>query len=137
MQDGNIGTRIKERREELNMSVAELAERLSMSKATIHRYENGEIKNIKVPVVITIAHELKVSAAWLFGTTDDRQRYESRELSERYTELTNIIKDFKVYLSYRNDLTLHGKLLSKEDRRAMSIVLELLTKLADNKRIQK
>lgn len=131
MQKINVGERIKERREELNMSVVDLAERLSMSKATIHRYENGEIKNIKVPVAMAIAHELKVSAAWLLGKTDHKQRYESQELAIRYKELTNVVQDLIIYLSFRNDITLNGKTMSNGDREAMIAIFELLIKLAN------
>lgn len=133
MQDGNVGKRIKERREELDMSVTDLASRLAMSKATIHRYENGEIKNIKVPVAMAIAHELKVSAAWLLGKSEHKQRHESQELAVRYKELTNLVHDLIVYLSYRTDLTLHGKTLSEGDRQSMIAVFELLMKLANVK----
>ena len=133
MQDENVGKRIKGRREELNISVADLAERLSMSKATIHRYENGEIKNIKVPVAMAIAHELKVSAAWLLGKTEHKQQYESQELAVRYKEITNVVQDLIIYLSYRADLTLHGKTLSEGDRKSMIAVFELLMKLAGQK----
>jgi transcriptional regulator with XRE-family HTH domain len=133
LQDGNVGKRIKERREELNISVADLAERLSMSKATVHRYENGEIKNIKIPVAMAIAHELKVSAAWLLGKTEHKQRYESQELAVRYKEVTNVVQDLIVYLSFRTDLTLHGKTMSESDRQSMIAVFELLMKLANAK----
>ena len=131
MRKINVGERIKERREELNMSVVDLAERLSMSKATIHRYENGEIKNIKVPVAMAIAHELKVSAAWLLGKTDHKQRYESQELAIRYKELTNVVQDLIIYLSFRNDITLNGKTMSNGDREAIIAIFELLIKLAN------
>jgi len=133
LQDGNVGKRIKERREELNLPVSDLAERLGMSKATIHRYENGEIKNIKVPVAMAIAHELKVSAAWLLGKTDHKQRHESQELADRYKELTNVLQDLMIYLSYRTDLTLHGKTMSEGDRKSMIAMFELLMKLANQR----
>lgn len=61
MERSIMAERIKQRREELNISVADLASRLSMSKATIHRYESGEIKNIKMPVIYSIARELDVT----------------------------------------------------------------------------
>lgn len=131
--DSTVGMRIKERREELNISVNDLAARLSMSKATIHRYENGEIKNIKVPVAMAIAHELKVSAAWLLGKTEHKQRYESQELAVRYKEITNVVQDLIVYLSFRTDLTLHGKTLSDGDRKSIITIFELLMKLAEQR----
>lgn len=70
MRYADIGERMKRRRMELNVSAAALAERLSLSKATIHRYESGDIKNIKLPVVETIAKELRVTPMWLLGKSD-------------------------------------------------------------------
>ena len=66
------GKRIKARRKELNISAATLAEKLGLSKATIHRYENGDIKNIKMPVLESMADVLKVNPLWLIGKTDNK-----------------------------------------------------------------
>lgn len=71
-----IGDRIKARRTELDISAAELAEMLSMSKATIHRYENGDIRNVKLPVAEAIARELKVNVLWLLGKSDRKETEE-------------------------------------------------------------
>lgn len=73
MEYKEIGGRIKARRVELDISAATLAERLAMSKATIHRYENGDIRNIKLPVVESIARELRVNALWLIGKSDQKE----------------------------------------------------------------
>lgn len=73
MEYVDIGERIKKRRMELGVSAADLAESLSMSKATIHRYENGEIKNIKLPVIESIARELRANPLWLIGKSEQRE----------------------------------------------------------------
>lgn len=39
------GERIKARREALGLSVDELASRLNKNRATIYRYENGDIED--------------------------------------------------------------------------------------------
>lgn len=61
----DIGLRIKERRTALDISAADLADRLSMSKATIHRYENGEIKKIKIS--LSKCRAVTVRTALLLG----------------------------------------------------------------------
>ena len=48
----NIGLRIKHRREHLGMSVDELAEKLNKNRTTIYRYESGNIKNIKIVLIL-------------------------------------------------------------------------------------
>lgn len=39
----NVGQRIQERRKELKMSVETLANKIGKSRATVYRYENGDI----------------------------------------------------------------------------------------------
>ena len=56
-----LGARIKRRREEMNISVAEIAEQTGLSRATIHRYESGDIKRLKLPVIESIAEMLNVT----------------------------------------------------------------------------
>lgn len=73
MTYAEIGVRIKGRRKELGMSATELASRLSLSKSTIHRYENGEIANVKMPVVEKMAKELRVNVLWLLGKSDIKE----------------------------------------------------------------
>lgn len=70
MEYTEIGRRIKERRNDLNISAVDLAASVALSKATIHRYENGDIRNIKLPIVESIARELKVNPLWLIGKSD-------------------------------------------------------------------
>lgn len=79
MEYREIGERIKARRIELDISAATLAERLSLSKATIHRYENGDIRNIKLPVAESIARELRVNPLWLIGKSDKKEDGDSED----------------------------------------------------------
>ena len=66
-----IGSRIKERREKMNISAEELAEAVGVHKATIHRYENGDFKSVKLPIIDSIARYLEVSPSWIAGKTDN------------------------------------------------------------------
>ena len=52
------GERIKQRREELGMSADTLAELTGKNRATIFRYEKGEIENVPIPVIGVIAKAL-------------------------------------------------------------------------------
>lgn len=79
----DIGSRIKWRRQQLDMSAADLAAKLSLSKATIHRYENGEIRNIKMPVVVSISRALKCNPAWLVGKSDNMKDGEHLRAADR------------------------------------------------------
>lgn len=75
MQNDVIGKRIKECRMERGISVQELAEYCGLSKATIHRYEDGTIKNIKIPIIKSIAKKLNINPKWIIGNTDEKLPY--------------------------------------------------------------
>lgn len=62
-----LNERIKSRRLELGLTLAELAEKIGVRDATIQRYESGEIKNIKRSTVVKLAEALKTTPAYLMG----------------------------------------------------------------------
>lgn len=66
----NVGTRIKERRQELNISVDELATRLNKNRTTIYRYEKGDIENLPMTVLGPLAKALDTTPAYLMGWDD-------------------------------------------------------------------
>lgn len=75
-----IGSRIKEAREMRNVSAEELGEMIGLHKATIHRYENGDFKSMKLMVIESIAKTLSVSPSWIIGKTDDMRPEEPRRI---------------------------------------------------------
>lgn len=62
-----IGCRIRERRKELGMSVDEIADKLGKNRATIYRYENGEVDKLPIDVFEPLAKILNTSPAILLG----------------------------------------------------------------------
>ena len=46
-----VGERIKNRREEIGMTVDELAEKLGKNRATIYRYERGDIEKLPIEIL--------------------------------------------------------------------------------------
>lgn len=71
-----IGDRIKERRKKLDMTSDELADKLGKSRATIYRYENGDIKNLPTTILEPLAEALRTTPAYLMGWTDDSEDWE-------------------------------------------------------------
>ena len=63
----NIGQRIKQRRKELKMSADELAQKLGKNRATIFRYENGDIENLPLDILEPIANALHTTPSPLMG----------------------------------------------------------------------
>lgn len=83
-----IGLRIKQRRNELEMTQEELGKQLGLNKSTIQRYESGTISSIKIPVLQAIAEKLDVNPDWLALKTNDKGAYQT--CSKNRPELTPI-----------------------------------------------
>ena len=63
----SIGHRIKERRKALKMSADELGKRLGKNRATVYRYENGDIENLPIDILAPIAEALETTPQYLMG----------------------------------------------------------------------
>lgn len=70
-----IAQRVADLRREAGMSYQELADATGLSKSTLQRYETGDIKNIPLSKLKSLASALNVSPAELMG-------WEDAELSE-------------------------------------------------------
>ena len=66
-----IGKNISSRRNELGMSVDELASKIGKSRATIYRYENGDIENMPVSIIEPLAKALKIDPLILLDIEDN------------------------------------------------------------------
>ena len=72
-----ISNRLKTLRLEKGMTLAEIAQALSTSKQTIHRYENGVIANIPHDKIEKLAEVLGVTPASLMGWEEDVYSYDN------------------------------------------------------------
>lgn len=61
------GERIKSRREELGLTVDEVAAKLGKHRATIYRYESNDIENFPADVLVPLSHVLETTPAYLMG----------------------------------------------------------------------
>ena len=118
------GKRIKERRKEMKISAAMLAERIGLSKATIHRYENGDIKNIKMPVLEAMADVLSVNPLWLIGKSSVKDGNTSYDVCD---ELDKLLRDLLMF----EDLVCHGKPITPEVRGKLILALQILRSSLD------
>lgn len=63
----NIGDRIKLKRKQAGLGVEELADKLGKDRATIYRYENGDIGNLPLTILEPLAKALGTSPIYLMG----------------------------------------------------------------------
>lgn len=68
-----IGSRMKRRREDLYLTLDDVAGAVGVAKTTISRYENGEISRPKIPVLHSIANALNVRPEWLLCKSDQME----------------------------------------------------------------
>lgn len=61
---------VRKRREELGLTLEEVGDAVGVSKATIQRYESGNIKNIRRDKINALAKVLRVSPGYLMGWDD-------------------------------------------------------------------
>lgn len=62
-----VGERIKLRRKELGISADKLGERIGKNRATIFRYEKGDIENLPLDILEPIAEALLITPQALMG----------------------------------------------------------------------
>lgn len=100
----NYGERIKKRRTELEMTAEDLAELIGKSRATVYRYENGDIEDLPITVIDPLASALNTTPAYLMGWSDDPNDYDSDEYGDIDARLFN--GDVKAEIDFDNALEL-------------------------------
>lgn len=63
----DIGKRIKMLRESEGLSMEQLAERVGVSKVSVHKWEAGKVDNMKRTHIAKVAEVFGVSPAYLLG----------------------------------------------------------------------
>lgn len=90
----SIGYRIKSLRTQIGLSIDELAERLGKNRTTIYRYENGDIENLPLCILDSLAEALDTTPAYLMGWTENKvymsnSKTEIEHMENWYSEFGN------------------------------------------------
>src|SRR5690554_5425702 len=111
--------RLKQLRDEKNITLERLAENIGITKSTLSRYENNK-REPKMYVVEKLANYFQVSTDYLLGQSDERtpahkikEEYESEE-----AEIEELMERFNVHLN--------GEVLTKEDKNSVIAFLKML-----------
>ena len=67
MNEITIGNRINKIRKEKHITIEEIAEKTGKSRATIYRYENGDIAKMPASIIFEIAKALGTTVEYLMG----------------------------------------------------------------------
>ncbi len=71
MNEVNIGQRIKTKREQQNLSLQFVADKLDVNRSSVMRWENGETSRIKLPMLERLAQILQTTPEYLMGYEED------------------------------------------------------------------
>ena len=63
----SIGQRIRSMRTQQGLSIDDLAYRLGKNRTTVYRYENGDIENLPLGILDSLAEALNTTPAHLMG----------------------------------------------------------------------
>lgn len=77
-----IGQKIKELRNQLNMSADDLAAKLGKNRATIYRYERGDIGNLPLDVLEPLANALETTPGYLMGWENEPKEKEPSTIDD-------------------------------------------------------
>lgn len=83
----NIGTLIKKRRKELNMTLEELGNLVGVGKSTVRKWENGMIENMGRDKIAALSKSLDISPLALLNMESDEQVYKSAGINYAYVPL--------------------------------------------------
>lgn len=111
-----LGDRIKQKRTEAGLSVDELAYKLGKNRATVYRYENGEIENLPTTILEPIARVLNTTPAYLLGFEDNLEN-DTDMIAKMYKEselIYHVELLLKLDASDRKTIYQYAKFLAKE-----------------------
>lgn len=72
MDNKELGFRLASRRNELQLTLKDVAEKVGIASSTVLRYEQGNVAKIKLPVIEAISKALKINPAWVCGKSDNK-----------------------------------------------------------------
>lgn len=112
---------IYRRRKELGLTMEDVAKVVGVSKATVKRWESGEIENIKRDKIVSLADALHTTPAYLMGWVDNET-----------SDIELSVNEKQLVLAYRNHPEMQdavNKLLGIDDN---SIIADDIVKTINN-----
>ena len=66
----SLGSRLRERRQQLGLTLEEVAQAVGVSKSTVQKWESGTIEDMRLAKAAGLAKALKVSPLWIMGISE-------------------------------------------------------------------
>ena len=124
----NVKEIIKERRQQLGLTMKEVAEAVGVSEATVSRWESGDIENMRRDKIAKLAEALKVSPAVLMGWEDNGTQSDvPYYLDEETAEIAQEVYD-------RPELKILFDASRKASKEDIQFVVEMIDRMAKKER---
>lgn len=117
-----LGEKIRQARIQADLTLEELGKACGVGRATMYKYESGDITNIPMNRLTAIADKLGVSAGWLAGWQNDQDAK-----PKMYKVLPIDVTMENILIAWDHDLNDAGK----------QKLLEYLSDLLDNPKYTK
>ena len=88
-----VGQRIKQRRNEIGISMPELGRRVGVNKSTIQRYETDGVNPNRSMIINGLADALQTTPEWLTGLSEEKEVMEANN-SRTLDEVMGHLNDF-------------------------------------------
>ena len=86
---------LKTKRKELGLTMEEVAHSVGVSKATVQRWESGEIANVRRDKIASLAKALKTTPAYLMGWEEEVTKPTDDELDNQIIKVFNRLSEEK------------------------------------------
>ncbi len=103
----SFGKKLRECREEQNMSQAELARRISSHHSIIGKYERDEVKPT-IDVVKKLADTLQTTVGFLLGESQDRELLKDPAMLKRLNDIATFSENDKEHILYTLDAMINS-----------------------------
>lgn len=131
-----IHEKIKRRRLELGLTLEKVADYVGVSKATVSRWESGEIVNMRRDRILKLSEVLKVKPNFIMGLEESKEKKEifnpyfvdTSVLTEQELEEFNRVTGVNKQLFFNDVDEEHDMALFKQ------AVVDLLVKKRENKK---
>ena len=113
-----LAKRLKEKRERYGYSLQEVADKLGISKVTLHRYENLDITNIPSDNIEKLAEIYRTTPSYLMGWEDEKGNF----LLDKNDPVSNLTKKEKFeYDKFMEDAVYYfnDETISNEDKKKL------------------
>ncbi|WP_054277933.1 helix-turn-helix domain-containing protein [Clostridioides difficile] len=103
-ENKKIGKRIKETRENIGLTLKDVADRVGVATSTIQRYEKGEISQLKLPVLESIAKALNVDPTWITKGIENKSTKPSNESNFLSKDEKVLLKKYRILSSSEKEI---------------------------------